>query len=107
MSDTERTYRFAPLDRSGLLLGLGGAQCALVAAGIFVSGLLLDAGAPPLFALVPVVVLAAVSFARWRGRGLHDWAPVVARFAAQRITRRHRWVAPIPLLTGSPSDERR
>lgn len=107
MSDTARTYRFAPLDRTGLLLGLGGVQCALVAAGIFVSGLLLDVGTPPLAASLPVVVLSAAAFARWRGRGLHDWAPVVARFGGLRLSRRHRWSAPIPLLTGTPGDDRR
>lgn len=107
MSDMARTYRFAPLDRSGVLLGLGGAQCGLIAAGIFSSGMLLDTGTAPLAALAPVVVLAAAAFARWHGRGLHEWAPVLARFAALRLTRRHRWVAPIPLLTGTPSDEGR
>lgn len=107
MTEAARTYRFAPLDRTGLLLGLGGVQCALVAAGIFVSGLLLDAGTPPLAASLPVVVLSAAAFARWRGRGLHEWAPVLARFGALRVARRHRWSAPIPLLTGTPSDDRR
>lgn len=107
MSETARTYRFAPLDRTGLLLGLGGVQCALVAAGIFLSGLLLDAGASLLAASVPVVVLSASAFARWRGRGLHEWAPVLARFSGLHLARRRRWSAPIPLLTGTPSDDRR
>src|SRR5205823_2663562 len=107
MSETARAYRFAPLDRSGLLLGLGGVQCALVAAGIFVAGLLLDAGVPPLVALPPVIALSAGALVRWHGRGLHEWAPLLARFAVQRFTRRHRWVASIPLLTGAPSDQGR
>jgi hypothetical protein len=107
MSDTARTYRFAPLDRTGLLLGLGGVQCALIAAGILVSGLLLDAGVAPLGASAPVVAMASVALVRWRGRGMHEWAPVVVRFAALRLARRHRWVVPIPLLTGTPADARR
>lgn len=107
MSESVRAFRFAPLDRTGLLLGLSGVQCALVAAGIFTSGLLLDAGAPPLVVLAPVVALTSVSFARWRARPAHEWAPTVARFATLKLTRRHRWTAPIPLLTGTPVDDRR
>ena len=107
MSDQARTYRFSPLDRTGLLLGLSGVQCGLLAAGIFISGLLLDAGAPALVVLAPVVALSCASFVRWSGRPVHEWAPVLGRFSLLRLTRRHRWTAPIPLLTGSPGDTRR
>jgi hypothetical protein len=107
MSEQARTFRFSPLDRTGLLLGLSGVQCALVAAGIFASGLLLDAGAPFLVVLAPTVALSAASFVRWNARPVHEWAPVIARFAFLRVGGRRRWNAPIPLLTGSPVDGRR
>jgi hypothetical protein len=100
-------YRFAPLDRAGLLLGLSGAQCALVAAGIFASGLLLDAGAPPPAALVPVVALSTAALARWRGRRIHEWVPLLVRFAALHLTGRRRWAAPVPLLTAGGTEGRR
>lgn len=107
MTEPARAYRFAPLDRTGWLLGLSGVQCILIAAGIFVSGLLLDAGAPPPIVLVPVIALSVATLARWRGRPLHEWAPVLMRFGAMRAARRHSWAAPVPLLTAARVDERR
>lgn len=104
MSEPTRTYRFAPLDRTGWLLGLSGVQCAVIAAGIFASGLLLDAGAPPTAVLLSVVALSAATLSRWRGRPVHEWVPVLARFAAGRVTGSHRWSAQIPLLTCAATD---
>src|SRR5260221_267998 len=64
----ERTYRFAPLDRTGWILGLGGGQCLALGAGIFAAGFLLQA--PPAAPLVIGPVLGAVAFAfgAWDGR---------------------------------------
>ena len=107
MSEHPRTYRFAPLDHTGVLLGLGGVQVALLAAGILTSGLLLDAGTPTLAALIPIALLSSTAFAKWNGRPLHEWVPVLVRFATEKATGRHRWTAPIPLLTGTPDDNRR
>ena len=107
MSDQARVYRFAPLDRTGLLLGLSGVQCALVAAGIFASGLLLDAGAPILVVLLPTVALVAVSFVRWNARPVHEWVPTLTRFLALGVMGKRRWTAPIPLLSGTATDDRR
>jgi hypothetical protein len=107
VNDQPRTYRFSPLDRTGLLLGLSGVQCALVAAGIFTSGLLLDAGAPVLVVLAPTVALLVATFARWNARPIYEWAPVLARFGFGRLSGRDRWTASIPLLTGTPLDGRR
>src|SRR5256885_3763952 len=107
MSEKQHVYRFAPLDRTGVLLGLGGAQVAAIAAGILASGLLLDAGIPPVAALVPIAALSALAFARWNGRPMHEWAPVLVRFAIQRMTGRQRWTAEIPLLSGTHEDDRR
>src|SRR4051812_43052210 len=107
MSEHPRAYRFAPLDRTGVLLGLGGVQVALVAAGILTTGLLLDAGTPTLAALIPIALLSSIAFAKWNGRALHEWMPGLVRFAKEKATGRHRWTAPIPLLTGTPDAPRR
>lgn len=104
MSETVRSYRFAPLDRTGWLLGLTGVQCIAIGVGIFTSGLLLDAGAAAVVVVVPTVALTAFSLVAWRGRPLHEWAPTLLRFAGLRIARQHRWTAPIPLLSGTRED---
>ena len=107
MSETARTYRFAPLDRTGWLLGLTGVQCIAIAVGIFTSGLLLDAGAAAVVVLAPVVALTAFSFVTWRGRPLHEWAPTLLRYAGLTIGGQRRWTAPIPLLSGTREDGQR
>ena len=95
-----RTYRFGPLDRSGLVLGLSGRQCAVLGAGALLAGWLLDrhAAAPIVFA--PLLMALSVSFARVGGEpvcelGGRCW------FAARSVCRRHRWFAPVPFSNGS------
>lgn len=100
----ERSYRFAPLDRTGWMLGLGGAQCLAIAAGILVAGFLLQLRAAAPFVIAPVVVAAAFGFGSWDGRAAHEWAPVLIRYNAQRALTRQRWSAPLPLLTGTTAD---
>ncbi|MEO7572109.1 MAG: hypothetical protein ABIX10_06705 [Acidimicrobiales bacterium] len=63
----ERTYRFGPLDRPGWLLGMGGAQCLALGAGVLGLGVLLTAGLPAPVALAPAVAGALISFTPWRG----------------------------------------
>jgi hypothetical protein len=100
----ERTYRFAPLDRTGWMLGLGGAQCLALAAGILVAGFLLQARAAAPFVIAPVIAAVAFGFGSWDGRAAHEWAPVLLRFNAKRAFRRQRWSARLPLLTGTAAD---
>lgn len=96
----ERTYRFAPLDRTGLLLGLSGTQCGLVGGGVFAAGALLQARTSPALVLVPLVVAAALAFGTWEGQHLHDHIPTRLRFLIVKRT----WEAPIPLLSGTRAD---
>jgi hypothetical protein len=109
MSATEppRTYRLAPLDRTGWLLGLQPSQCLTLAAGALIAGFALQAGLPLPIAIVALGAAAVGTFATWGGRTAHEWAPVVGRFAVLRLTGRARWRAELPLLTGTASDERR
>lgn len=96
-----RTYRFAPLDRSGLLLGLSGRQCAALGSGALAAGWLLDKAAPALAVLLPFFAALAVAFARVGGEPLCDRSPVALAFTLRALTRRHRWFAPIPMRNGS------
>ena len=102
-----RTYRFGPLDRSGWLLGLGAAQCLGLAAGIVTAGLILQHGGPLPVALVPVLAGSILAFGIWEGRRFHEWLPLLLRFSFLRVSRRTRWVAPLPLLTASAADDGR
>lgn len=108
MSETSgRMYRFPPLDRTGWLLGLSGAQCVILAAGTLTAGLLLDARAPAPAVLAPLAVAVTAAFAPWEGRPAHQWLPALARASFLRLTGRHAWVAELPFLSGRPDDARR
>lgn len=103
----ERTYRFGPLDRPGWFLGLGGAQCIALGSGVFGLGVLLTAGFPVPIAIAPAALAVLLSFTSWRGRPAHEQVPALVSHAAQTALRRRQWVAPVPLLTGTPADSRR
>jgi hypothetical protein len=90
-----RFYRFGPRDRTGWMLGLGGAQCIALGAGIFGAGLLLNLGAPVPLVLAPVLTTAAFAFGRWNGEPVYELLPIAASWTATRATGRHQWFAPI------------
>ena len=91
-----RTYRFGPLDRSGLLLGLSGRQCGALGAGAFLAGWLLDRHAPPPLILTSLLAAVALAFTRVGGEPVCDVLPVGIRFATRALIRSNRWLAPIP-----------
>jgi hypothetical protein len=92
-----RSYRLEPLDSSGIFLGLGVVQCALLGGGIALGVVALTAGAPLPIAAVPIVVAAAVSFTRLGGHATWEWAPLLTGWLWARARRGHRWDAPLPL----------
>lgn len=93
-----RTYRFGPLDRGDWILGLGGTQCLAIAAGIVASAVTLDLGAPAPAVIAPAAAGVLFALATWDGRPVHEWVPLLARHALMRVTGRHGWMAPLPLL---------
>lgn len=94
MNDTtDRTFRFDQLDESGLLLGLGLLQLAVLGVGLFLSAVAISAGIPGPVAGIPVVVTAAVAFGRLHGRPLTEWLPVIVRWVASGRTRGRTWFA--------------
>src|SRR5690349_18428678 len=99
-----RRYRFAPLDRSGWLLGLGGPQCVALGAGLVVSGLALRAGVSIVVAAIPMALAGGFAFARLGGRALHEWVPVLTGWIGLRWRHEDRWFVPLGVL-GGPSDE--
>jgi hypothetical protein len=91
---TPRTYRFPPRDSTGWLLGLSGAQCLLLAAGLVTAGVLLSHGAPSPVVAIPIVAALAGALAPIDGQPAHTLAAPAARHA----TRAKRWHAELPLL---------
>lgn len=96
----DRTYRLEPLDTSGVFLGLGLVQCALVGAGITLGVGAVTAGLPLPVAAMPVAAATAAAFTRTRGHATWEWLPLLAGWCITRARRSHRWTAPLPLWSG-------
>jgi hypothetical protein len=87
-------YRFHPLERRGLLLGLGPSQLATVAVGV-VGALFLLRRAPGATGLLAgmAVIGVCVALACWpiAGRSAVAWGPVAGRWVARRGRRTSTW----------------
>ena len=94
---TARSYRLEPLDSSGIFLGLGVVQCALLGGGIALAVSAITAELPLLIAAVPILAAAALSFGRVRGHATWEWLPLLGGWAWSRLRRGRRWEAPLPL----------
>ncbi|MEX0664721.1 MAG: SCO6880 family protein [Acidimicrobiia bacterium] len=94
--DEPRRYRFAARDRAGVLLGLHGAQCALLGGGLLAGGVGLQMSGSLVAAAVPVLLAAAMAFGRWDGRPAHEWAAPVLGWIALRRRGAHRWIMAVP-----------
>jgi hypothetical protein len=101
-----RLYRFGPRDRTGWLLGLQGAQCLALGAGILVAGTLLNAGAPMPVVVAPLLAAAGYAFARANGHAVHELVPVWVRWNLARAARETRWFAPLPVFRPGNKGER-
>jgi hypothetical protein len=94
MTSTQpRSYRFGPRDRTGWLIGLAGAQCIAIGAGILVSSVLLNARLPAPAVLAPLLASASFAFGRWNGRPFHEIAPVALGWTTDRATGGGTWFA--------------
>lgn len=97
MSDSERTYRLSPPDRTGWFLGLGGPQVVTMGLALVGGAILLNLGVP--LALVGLVVISCAVFSMVRvgGRALIEWVPSVWRWARRRRCG-EAWLAPVSSL---------
>lgn len=91
---TPRVYRLAPLDRTGVLLGLSAAQCLLLGLGVFAAGAALQAHLPAPLVAGPIVAALALGFATWDGAPLHQLIPARGRYLFVAGV----WHARLPLL---------
>src|SRR5215472_551884 len=89
-------YRFGPLERRGLILGLGTGQVAtLGAAGLL---LIIELRLLPPFAaaaLAVLILLSAVAVTFWpvAGRPLQAWLPLLVAYGLRRLCGGHLFVA--------------
>jgi hypothetical protein len=97
VSADERVYRLEPLDASGVFLGLGVAQCALLGIAMLLAVLIISAGLPVPVAGLPLACAATGSFARIGGHIAWEWLPLGIGWLWSGISRGRRWTAPLPL----------
>lgn len=101
---TPRLYRFEPLDTSGIFLGLGVVQCALLATGVLLGVASVTSGASVLVAVVPPASACAAAFGRVRGMRLWEHALVALGWLVRRMRFGRRWLAPLPLVPTATGD---
>ena len=102
---TDRTYRFDPIDSSGIFLGLGAVQCALLGAGLLAGVGAITAGLPVLAAAVPVLTGAVASFTRVGGYAAWEWIPLALSWLGVILGRRRTWFPRLPLVTVDGTDQ--
>src|SRR5947208_12084718 len=94
----ERVYRFDPADTSGVFLGLGVVQCALIGTGLILSVAAVTGGVALPLAAIPIATGTAVSFARLGGYVAWEWLPLAVGWLWMRLGRGPRWFARLPLV---------
>src|SRR5271165_6724516 len=94
--DSARTYRLAPADRTGALLGLSHASIAVLAVGLVAGVLAFSRGSAPVGLAIAGLCVGLVTI-RVDGGPLVETLPTRLGWLRQRWSGRHRWMAPVPL----------
>lgn len=103
MTGSRLTYTFGPLERRGLLGPVRGGQAAVVAAGVLLAIVVLDASPSASGALLAVLLFAgsaAAAVIPVGSRTVEEWTPVACRFALRAARRRTRYRSPLPARGG-------
>ncbi|HUR23861.1 MAG TPA: SCO6880 family protein [Acidimicrobiales bacterium] len=93
------SYRFAPRDRTGWVLGLSGPQVVAIGGALLLAVMAASHGVNLVAAAIPVLVGVGVAFGRVGGRPLMEAAPSAARWALRAVRKQNRWQ---PSLTDEP-----
>ena len=91
---TEARYRFGPLERKGVIAGLGAGQVVCLGAGLVAAVLALrsaPSGAGLVVGAGALVTGTAAAFVPVGGRTAEEWAPVLVRWWAGRLSGARRW----------------
>ncbi|MGW9132009.1 SCO6880 family protein [Streptomyces sp. NPDC055681] len=88
------TVKFPHRSRRGVLLGLTVPQLVVAGlTGLLLLAVILACGVVGALQLIPLwAAIALLVFVRHRGRGLADWAPIVARYALRRMLGQLVWL---------------
>src|ERR687892_1674957 len=91
----ETTYRYGPLERGGVMLGLRAPQLvSLLVAGMIGLGFLNQANFVGLLLAVATIAAAAgVLLVPIRGHTIEEWTPLTIRFVVGRFSRKARFRA--------------
>jgi hypothetical protein len=91
----EATYRYGPLERGGVMLGLRVSQLVgFVLAGLIGLGFMQKANITGLvLAIATIATAAAILLIPVRGHTIEEWAPLTIRFLLGRFSRRARFRA--------------
>jgi hypothetical protein len=110
-SAEQKMYRFGPLEKKGLVMGLRAGQIIIAASAVVLS-LLAIITLESVAALLAVVVLLGGAFGSIfmepMGRGVDEWIPVIWRWLSRIFRSQNSWITPVPLLgtvviNGSPT----
>lgn len=99
MADVPR-YRFGPLERRGVLVGLRATQLIILGVGgllIVTAGRLFAPTAALAAAVVIAIAAAFAAFVPLGGRALDEWLPILGDWMISGITRRRGFVSRRPL----------
>src|SRR5918994_808764 len=95
MADAPR-YRFGPLEKRGVLMGLRAGQLAVVAAALVVAVATLSA-APRASGLgLSALAAVAIAFVPVAGRTLEQWSPLATRWLIRGLRSQRRTVTRQP-----------
>lgn len=87
MPEQAGTYRLPPLDRGGVLLGLGAAQCTVLGLGLAAS-VFMSMGGRPAGALLPLVAACGLAWGRLGGEPILERAAAALGWVASGAARR-------------------
>jgi hypothetical protein len=89
-----RSYRFNPLDRTGVLFGMELIQLVVLGFGLVASAILFSS--LKFFGVIPMILASIWCFAPMGPLKLYQWTPVMRKWLRKKLAGRTEWLAPIP-----------
>jgi len=97
-SPAPEVYRISARDRSGLFMGLGLAQLAMIGLGVVVGSVSAMVRGPMVFALPLCGLAVVIALVPYRGRPLVEQMGSLGSYLVDTVATRRRWAARLDLL---------